>query len=892
KMMFKNMISSIDGVVETGIKEHLPQETHQGMIKLFDDARDEYAQMYKIRDTKLYKTLMDKNLSSDKRLENLAKHTADDEEEFATLLKKLPYEDQQRIENSIVSKFLDDSLLGHSKELQAVDYEKLTTKIKDFEKFFITDSGKESVSLIKDMSNKFGNDLELLKASKKGMKLNTNAGIATTITGRIEYLLAKVGFDRVMRVVPFGDGAKRKALRYHVRVALEKSRTPVELAKKVLVAPDLPISTKKDLRELISDYQKMKKLKNDEEALLLEKELESKLISKQTKEKKIQSEIDTFKAPSTVEANIVEQLTSSDKYGSFSHVVREVQGKEPNSVSIEKYIRAKNDIDAKVLDNFILEDKYPISKAMITRLDKLKNFDKSKMNNIVTDNEFKSLIYHLKKDTVPGTTDKLKVQYKEKFFKLNKLFDELEDDIDFTYAVDNNLVPFAKFSDNLLAGTLSGIQTDEDGNIKGFDPVSFVVGMGGYTAAKSAAKYLVKKHKPQVKIADKIQSFIESTEEEMAKMAGGGKPPLLKDEHGFYSVLEDLVSSKVGGKIDSVSLTKMLEKNGVKKDELKWSGLEELISTNEKLTKEQIGETIKENRLVIEVINKDMFLNEQLPKGYSSADKSAAKYQDYKISGGDNYRELLFRQSNIDSNFKSDHWAEGNILTFTRVDDRIIDNKKTLFIEELQSDWHQMGRKKGYGSKKIPDAPFKKSWVELGLKRMVQEAVSKDYEKIAWTTGLQQAKRYSLEKEVDMLVYNKQTGFIVGTNKGEEIIFKKVASDEEVETIMGKELTKRLINPISTTKDDIYVLQGDELKFGGDGMKTFYDEIVPNTVKKLFKKYNVKPKIEELDDLDEMVWSIEITAKMKEDIKKYGQPLYAAGGTMIANEAITNQEEE
>ena len=72
-------------------------------------------------------------------------------------------------------------------------------------------------------------------------------------------------------------------------------------------------------------------------------------------------------------------------------------------------------------------------------------------------------------------------------------------------------------------------------------------------------------------------------------------------------------------------------------------------------------------------------------------------------------------------------------------------------------------------------------------------------------------------------------------------------------------------------------------------MKTFYDEIVPNTAKKLLKKYNVKPKLEELDEIEEMVWSIEITPKMKEDIKKYGQPLYAVAPAIIGNELINGE---
>ena len=177
--------------------------------------------------------------------------------------------------------------------------------------------------------------------------------------------------------------------------------------------------------------------------------------------------------------------------------------------------------------------------------------------------------------------------------------------------------------------------------------------------------------------------------------------------------------------------------------------------------------------------------------------------------------------------------------------------------------------------KLIPNAPFKKNWHELGLKRMVQEAVANDYDKIAWTTGKQQAQRYSLEKTVDTVVYNKDAGVIQATNGSKEVFFKHVANEREIEDIMGKELTARLLDKKNTTTDSVHVLQGEELKFGGEGMQAFYDEIVPNAAKKLFKKWGVKPKMEELDDAEQMVWSVDITPQMKDDIKKYGQPLYA-----------------
>ena len=58
--------------------------------------------------------------------------------------------------------------------------------------------------------------------------------------------------------------------------------------------------------------------------------------------------------------------------------------------------------------------------------------------------------------------------------------------------------------------------------------------------------------------------------------------------------------------------------------------------------------------------------------------------------------------------FKSSHWSEFNVLAHVRFNERTGTSKrrvgetgiistqdKVLFIEEIQSDWHQEGRKKG-----------------------------------------------------------------------------------------------------------------------------------------------------------------------------------------------------
>ena len=192
-------------------------------------------------------------------------------------------------------------------------------------------------------------------------------------------------------------------------------------------------------------------------------------------------------------------------------------------------------------------------------------------------------------------------------------------------------------------------------------------------------------------------------------------------------------------------------------------------------------------------------------------------YKNYKQKGGEpNWSELPVetQQSIIDSmpaavrnasdapEYRSSHFNEPNILAHMRVNDRIdADGKKMLLVEEIQSDWHQAGREKGYQNKsgiygekvtpeeykrgvelqnqqrnqsepltpseqaeltnimtrheasivgaRVPDAPFKDTWYQLALKRLTKYAADNGYERIGLTTGKQQAERFDLSKQVD-----------------------------------------------------------------------------------------------------------------------------------------------
>jgi hypothetical protein len=263
--------------------------------------------------------------------------------------------------------------------------------------------------------------------------------------------------------------------------------------------------------------------------------------------------------------------------------------------------------------------------------------------------------------------------------------------------------------------------------------------------------------------------------------------------------------------------------------------------------------------------------------------------------------KLSARKSQRQDNYNSSHFDEPNILAHARVNDRVdSDGKKVLFIEEVQSDWHQQGRKAGYkGSndqlpvntivaetpdgkfvvqekadgfvdmdsiaptadeairrynakrdRSVPNAPFKKTWQEFVLKRMIREAAEKDYDKIAWTTGEQQAERYDLSKEVETVQYYKNPegkySLKILDYEGNDLGPGKNLNSDELESVVGKELAEKIISEKgkASKKNSLgqvsRTLSGVDLKVGGEGMKGFYDKILVDAANKLTKKFGAR----------------------------------------------------
>ncbi len=76
------------------------------------------------------------------------------------------------------------------------------------------------------------------------------------------------------------------------------------------------------------------------------------------------------------------------------------------------------------------------------------------------------------------------------------------------------------------------------------------------------------------------------------------------------------------------------------------------------------------------------------------------QYSSYSTLGDTpNYRELLIQlpEDQYGGLYNTSHFAgHPNVLAHVRFNEGLVDGERTLFIEEIQSDWHQAGRKEGY----------------------------------------------------------------------------------------------------------------------------------------------------------------------------------------------------
>ncbi len=383
----------------------------------------------------------------------------------------------------------------------------------------------------------------------------------------------------------------------------------------------------------------------------------------------------------------------------------------------------------------------------------------------------------------------------------------------------------------------------------------------------------------------------------------------------WLSRAEEVIDQKIKGPQPGRQILNTLRNAGVKQEEIKWTDLETFLDTDEKRTPQEVKDYLAANQLGIHEVVK------------SDSSRSFTKFSQHTLPGGANYRELLFtlpvnikqtyeqwkaengwayegyseeklkqqyeivkkdqEAGNSPSNevYYSQHWNEPNVLAHTRLNDRTTTDGKMLFIEEIQSDWHQKGRKNGYIEPlspveenrkydlmniptadrtmeqnqeleryfrrtymKVPAAPFSKTWHEFVFKRILRMAVDDGYDAIGWTTGDQQNERYSLAKYIETIGYIKRGEdsyrLVVWDKEGGQVYRSDDVSPTAMEEIVGKELTQKIVNGEGEKASDVIsgltYLQGLDLEVGGEGMRGFYDKMLVDFGNKYGKKWDTQ----------------------------------------------------
>ena len=290
--------------------------------------------------------------------------------------------------------------------------------------------------------------------------------------------------------------------------------------------------------------------------------------------------------------------------------------------------------------------------------------------------------------------------------------------------------------------------------------------------------------------------------------------------------------------------------------------------------------------------------------------------------------------------YQSSHWRDHpDVLAHIRMQDRMVGNKKMLHVEELQSDWAQEGRDKGFYNPekpievfhtgtgetvhatddlmeakkkaeelgpqydyayqdhdKLPPAPYVQNtqhWTDLALKHVLREAALGGYDGIVFTPGQAQADRYSLDKYVDEVHYEPETKTFYANNgigNPRRVIEKENVEPDQLHALVGKDVADKLLDPknhyqygntIRSTVSD------NDLKVSATGMKGYYDQIVPKSVTRLAQMHDPAAKPGQPvpfkgDDGSQEYqgFHLPMTDKMRQGILNEGFPAMKRGGAV------------
>ena len=316
-------------------------------------------------------------------------------------------------------------------------------------------------------------------------------------------------------------------------------------------------------------------------------------------------------------------------------------------------------------------------------------------------------------------------------------------------------------------------------------------------------------------------------------------------------------------------------------------------------------------------------------KGYiPTIEKQIALAEDAYNDAKNKYEEAESKHSSLNENLLSKYG-----IGFEGITDAELQELRTAY-ENLKLAEETLRIKKdalvrvsnGERGKSVPDAPFEKNWHELAMKRMLRYAAENGYDKVAWTTGEQQAERYDLSKVVESIDYRMDTdGTILIDTYGShgyqiESVPTHFKNEAEIAEVFGKEIANTIVLNLNAQQEKVEALnqklrglkpkmkevdvdsveydnlvlefgeisrekheaqkmqtiEGEDLRIGGEGMKGFYDKMLPSFMNKYGKKWGVKVGEVTMPDVGDKgltMHSVDVNDAMRESVME-GQPMF------------------
>jgi len=253
-----------------------------------------------------------------------------------------------------------------------------------------------------------------------------------------------------------------------------------------------------------------------------------------------------------------------------------------------------------------------------------------------------------------------------------------------------------------------------------------------------------------------------------------------------------------------------------------------------------------------------------------------------------------------------DHWPdEENVIAHLRFKTRYIDGKKVMAIEEVQGDLGQelrdkkkeLARLEGNPAvnkdylavnkrdidflEKFPFTPSEE-WSALAIRRALRWAVDNGFDRVAWTPGVVQAKRWKADHYINaftvlnrseyagtptfQLTLEADTGLhILEFDDRQTIISAKgwVMSKnlgKNLKEVFGEQMAADIVAAIKPKDGTGFKQYKEPIRWGGEGHRFYYDTLLPKLVGKIAKPFGAKVEALQMADLPTPVTDADVIA--------------------------------